>query len=60
MPRLVVLITDGQSNTFSITQSAMDSQAAGVAVYSIGIGNYSNEELLFIASDPDMNLVFLL
>ena len=58
MPHLVVLITDGQSNTFSIIQSAMDSQAAGVAVYSIG--NYSNEELLFIASDPDMNLVFLL
>ena len=60
IPRVVVLITDGRSNRFSITQPAMDLQAAGVTVYSIGIGNYNLNELLFIASDPDMDHVFLL
>ena len=60
IPRVVVLITDGRSNTYSITQPAIDLRAAGVTVYSIGIGNYNLNELLFIASDPDMDHVFLL
>ena len=60
IPRVVVLITDGRSNIFSITQPAIDLRAAGVTVYSIGIGNYNLDELLFIASDPDSDHVFLL
>ena len=60
IPRVVVLITDGRSNTYSITQPAIDLRAAGVTVYSIGIGNYNLNELLFIASDPDSDHVFLL
>lgn len=60
IPRVVVLITDGRSNTYSITQPAIDLRATGVSVYSIGIGNYDLDELLFIASDPDTDHVFLL
>ena len=60
IPRVVVLITDGRSNVYSITQPAIDLRAAGVTVYSIGIGNYNLDELLFIASDPDSDHVFLL
>jgi len=60
IPRVVVLLTDGRSNTYSITQPAINLQAAGVSVYSIGIGNYYLNELLFIASDPDSDHVFLL
>ena len=60
IPHVVVLITDGSSNTYSITQPAIDLRAAGVTVYSIGIGNYNLNELLFIASDPDSDHVFLL
>ena len=60
VPRVVVLITDGRSNRYSITQPAIDLQAAGVTVYSIGIGNYDIDELRFIASDPHADHVFLL
>ena len=60
IPRVVVLITDGRSNGYSIIQPAMNLQAAGVTVYSIGIGNYNLNELLFIASYPDSDHVFLL
>ena len=60
IPRVVVLITDGRSNTYNITQPAKDLQAAGVSVYSIGIGNYNLDELLLIATDPDIDHVFLL
>ena len=60
IPRVVVLITDGRSNIYNITQPAIDLQAAGVTVYSIGIGNYDIDELRFIASDPHADHVFLL
>ena len=60
IPRVVVLITDGRSNRYSITQPAIDLHAAGVTVYSIGIGNYDIDELRFIASDPHADHVFLL
>ena len=60
IPRVAVLLTDGRSNTYNITQPAIDLRAAGVSVYSIGIGNYYLNELLFIASDPDADHVFLL
>ena len=60
IPHVFVLITDGRSNIYSITQPAIDLQAAGVTVYSIGIGNYNLDKLLFIASDPDIDHVFLL
>ena len=60
IPRVAVLITNGRSNVYNITQPAIDLRAAGVTVYTIGIGNYNLNELLFIASDPDTDHVFLL
>jgi len=60
IPRVVILITDGRSNHFSITEPAVRLRSAGVAVYSIGVGNYYLAELQFIASDPDNDHVFLL
>jgi len=60
IPRIVVLITDGRSNTYSITQPARDLLATGATVYSIGVGNYYLRELNQIASDPDSDHVFLL
>ena len=60
IPRVAVLITDGRSNTYDIIEPAMNLQTAGASVYSIGVGNYLLSELLFIASDPDSDHVFLL
>ena len=60
IPRVAVLITDGRSNVYDITQPATDLKMAGVTVYSIGIGNYDIDELRFIASDPHADHVFLL
>lgn len=60
VPRIVVLITDGRSNTYSITQTARDLLATGATVYSIGIGNVYIPELNQIASDPDSDHVFVL
>ena len=60
IPRVVVLITDGRSNTFNITQPALNLLASGVTVYSVGIGRVDVNELRFIASDPDQDHVFLL
>jgi len=60
IPRVVVLITDGCSNTYSINQPARNLLASGVTVYSVGIGNVDVSELRFIASDPDREHVFLL
>ena len=60
IPRVVVLITDGRSNTFNITQPAVNLLASGVTVFSVGVGNIDQDELRFIASDPDAEHVFLL
>ena len=60
IPRVVVLITDGRSNTFSIIRPAINLLASGVTVYSVGVGNVDVDELRFIASDPDQDHVFLL
>ena len=60
IPRVVVLITDGRSNTYSITQPAVNLLASGVTVFSVGVGNVDRNELRFIASDPDEEHVFLL
>jgi len=60
IPRVVVLITDGRSNTYSINQPARKLLATGVTVYSLGVGNADVSELRFIASDPDREHVFLL
>lgn len=60
IPRVVVLITDGRSNTYSISRPARDLLASGVTVYSIGVGNVDVNELRFIASNPDSEHVFLL
>ena len=60
VPRIVVLITNGRSNTYSITQPAINLLATGATVYSIGIGNIYKPELNQIASDPDNDYVFVL
>ena len=60
IPRVVVLITDGRSNTYNITQPAVNLLASGVTVFSVGVGNVDRNELRFIASDPDEEHVFLL
>ena len=60
IPRVVVLITDGRSNHYPLDPPATDLKAAGVTVYSVGIGNYDINELTYISSDPDENHVFLL
>ena len=60
IPRVVVLITDGRSNIFNITEPAQNLLASGVTVYSVGVGNVDVDELRFIASDPDREHVFLL
>ncbi len=60
VPRIVVLITDGKSNRFSIEDVSIALHAAGVQVFTVGIGNIFLPELKFIASDPDRFHVFLL
>lgn len=60
VPRIVVLITDGRSNTYSITQPAINLLDTGATVYSMGIGNIYVPELNQIASDPDSEHVFVL
>ena len=60
VPRTVVLITNGRSNHYSITQQASNLLDTGATVYSIGIGNVYTPELNEIASDPDSDHVFLL
>ena len=53
VPRVVVLLTDGYSNSpFSTINSANKVHAANIQVYSFGIGSGVNEaELIAIASD---------
>lgn len=60
IPRIVVLITDGRSNTYSVTEVASQLLETGATVYSIGIGNIYEPELNLIASDPDSDHVFVL
>lgn len=60
IPRIVILLTDGRSNTYSITQIAKSLLDTGATVYSIGVGNVYVPELNQIASDPDSDHVFLL
>ena len=59
-PRVVVLITDGHSNHYSITNPARDLLATEVTVYTIGVGYADIQELNQIASDPDDDHSFLL
>ena len=60
VPKIVVLLTDGRSNRFPIGNVATSLHAAGVQVFTVGIGNIFLPELRFIASDPDRFHVFLL
>ena len=60
IPRIAVLLTDGRSNLYSITEFATNLRRSGVLVYTVGIGNIYLPELRFIASDPDPLHVFLL
>lgn len=60
VPRIAVLITDGQSNLIPIDEVAISLQNFGVQVFTVGIGNIYLPELKFIATDPDPLHVFLL
>ena len=60
VPKIVVLLTDGRSNTISIESVSQSLHAAGVQVFTVGIGSIFLPELKFIASDPDRFHVFLL
>ena len=60
IPRVVVLITDGRSNHYSIDGPARNLLATGATVYTIGVGNVYAPELRQIASDPDEDHSFLL
>ena len=51
---------DGKSNSYPLTYAAPALKNSGVQVYTIGIGNYDLNELLFISSDPDNEHVFVL
>ena len=54
IPRVAVVITDGQSNNASATAAAAQSaHDAGITILAVGIGsNVDNDELTAIASDP--------
>ena len=54
IPRVAVVITDGQSNDASATAAAAQSaHDAGITILAVGIGsNVDNDELTAIASDP--------
>lgn len=60
IPKIAVLITDGQSNLFPIEPYASTLRERGVQVFTVGIGDIYLPELLHIASDPDEDHVFLL
>ena len=51
---------DGKSNQYSLAEAAPNLKNSGVQVYTIGVGNYDLDELLFISSDPDNEHVFVL
>ena len=57
---LHLYILDGKSNRFPLDNVAPSLKAAGVQVYTVGIGNVDIDELQFISSDPDDEHVFLL
>ena len=53
IPRVVILLTDGQSNEPTLTAQAAPRVHDNIEVYSVGIGSGINEaELQIIASDP--------
>lgn len=61
VPRIVVFMTDGESNGRDITQPVLDIRQTNINVFSVGIGkNIDVKELEFIASSPAEQHVFLL
>ena len=60
IPKIAILITDGQSNQYPLTYAVPYIKSRGVQVYTIGIVNPDVGELQFISSDPDSDHVFLL
>ncbi|KAK7095217.1 hypothetical protein V1264_006656 [Littorina saxatilis] len=51
--KVVVLVTDGQSNDFDAThQSAQSLKDLGTTVFAVGVGGYNLRELRAAASDP--------
>ena len=54
VPRIAVVITDGQSNNPGATVSAATSvHDEGITVFSVGVGSgFNNDELIAIASNP--------
>ena len=60
VPKIAILITDGKSNRYPLTYAVPYLHSFGVQVYALGIANPDVAELQFIASDPDIEHVFLL
>lgn len=60
IPKIAVLLTDGRSNQYPITDAANALKDVGVQVFTVGIGNIDIDELRFISSDPDEDHVFVL
>ena len=53
IPRVGVVITDGYSNNFHATiAAAQDAHTEGITMVAVGIGNYNEDEINAIASDP--------
>ena len=54
VPRVAIVFTDGQSNSYNLTiQAAQAVHSTGIVVYSFGIGNnVDNNELNAIATSP--------
>lgn len=61
-PRVGIVVTDGHSNNFQLTnQSAIRAHAAGIIMFSVGVGTGVNiQELQIIASPPICLNQFLL
>ena len=60
IPKVALLITDGKSNQYPLTYAVPHIKSLGIQVYALGIANPDVNELQFIASDPDIEHVFLL
>ena len=62
IPRVAIVVTDGQSNSPTATVTAANNiHASSITVYAVGVGsNIPIAELNAIASDPDRQFVHLL
>ncbi|XP_077414909.1 collagen alpha-3(VI) chain-like isoform X2 [Vanacampus margaritifer] len=57
VPKVLILITDGQSST-NVSAPAQALRDAGIQVFAVGVGNANEDELREIASPPPETHVF--